>query len=854
MSMTDKLKEIKLEQAAINDKLAKVIYDFDANDLVNENDKLRSELDKCKEELQQSLASNDELDNLNKSLKNTLYEQLYNEKISILNIVNRKIDSYYQAEIEGELNRLSEFEFRMRKRILEMVNTLKKSRVNSEDEIYKRIYELNKLLESKIYNITYELNNQKGAYSLSRDVDFEKLHEENLSEEEIKSALKKNNIESVIGLNVFNKIGILFLIIGIITFTQFVYFKLPDVFKSILLFSGGAVLLVIGELLSRKKPNVFSLGMTSAGIAVLNVALDLSFFGLKIIGDYPALIICIGITSLAFLLSIRYKSETVAIFAIVGGFIPIFTAAVSMSLIYSVMVYFIIMGIFALLLSYNKKWIILGYVGFSLNFIATCYIMFLLGFNKSIDSDGVLMLLYLFFISIIYTAIPILYNFRKKLNFKNTDIILLALNTVLSSFIMFIEFKNLQLADYMGLLSIFYAVIYIVLGKLVEIRLPNELKIRALFYLTAATFVVLTVPFQLDILWMSLGWLIEGVLVLSFGLFKEIKSFVKGGFIVCGFCLASFLFCNVISEFISADNLFVFKYFAVTLGSVIIIGSYALKKILMNEQIRFLKYCTVINVWLFMLYFMRFTLFTTLIDAFPTSYIDNTYLVSVIAILCSFIIAYFIPRIRPLCDNVMKQISLFIYSFGILWLFILNCVMTPSDPHITEVYAISTIILIVIGLLSVFALRDMMKSLALERKINIEWYPFAVSAYFVIILTQNLISFYDLAFNNFILSLIYIVTAFSWIVFGFVKRFSSTRRFGLGLSFLAIAKLFIIDLYSLTQGLRIISYFAFGITLIAISFIYQYFNKRLDLKAEVITDIKDAESNIEIVKTDDKIN
>jgi uncharacterized membrane protein len=56
------------------------------------------------------------------------------------------------------------------------------------------------------------------------------------------------------------------------------------------------------------------------------------------------------------------------------------------------------------------------------------------------------------------------------------------------------------------------------------------------------------------------------------------------------------------------------------------------------------------------------------------------------------------------------------------------------------------------------------------------------------------------------------------------------RKFGLGLAISAVVKLFIIDLSHLTSGYRIVSYFALGITLVAISFVYQYFNKRLDIK------------------------
>jgi uncharacterized membrane protein len=130
----------------------------------------------------------------------------------------------------------------------------------------------------------------------------------------------------------------------------------------------------------------------------------------------------------------------------------------------------------------------------------------------------------------------------------------------------------------------------------------------------------------------------------------------------------------------------------------------------------------------------------------------------------------------------------------------------------------------------------MMKMIVVERKMGIEWYPLIISGYFVVVLTQNLIAQFNLSFSNAAISIIYVLTALAWIIFGFARRYSFIRKFGLGLALLSVIKLFLIDLASLTEGSRIISYFVLGVILIAISFVYQYFNKRLELKEGVRAD------------------
>lgn len=144
----------------------------------------------------------------------------------------------------------------------------------------------------------------------------------------------------------------------------------------------------------------------------------------------------------------------------------------------------------------------------------------------------------------------------------------------------------------------------------------------------------------------------------------------------------------------------------------------------------------------------------------------------------------------------------------------------------------------VIAVLAVLAMRDLLLHFVVRRELGIEWYPLVLSFYFILLLTQNLIIQYSLEFNNAVISIIYIATALAWITFGFIKRYVLIRRFGLGLSTLSVAKLFLIDLAFLTQGYRIVSYFVFGIILIAISFVYQYFNKRIDNISGVMPDDK----------------
>ena len=839
MSMVSNLKNLLSKQKENLSNIEKEILQIEKNDLVTENEKIKDELSKYKSSLEKEKSENLKLSDENKKLKNALYQQLYNEKTYILNSVQKRMDVYYKSKVQGERNRLQQLEISVKRRINEMTNILRANRIDTQDEIYTKIEELKTLLNVKVAAARQDLEKQEAVLSQNKSEEFFKLKEEQLTEEEIQSRIKQNNIESLIGLNIINKLGILLLIIGVIAASQFTYYRLTDSLKSVFMFAIGFVLLLAGEWLNRKKTNVFSLGLTSGGVAILYVALALSYFRFNILSMYPALGLCVLITIGAFILSQRYNSQTIAAFAMIGGYLPIFSISGSKAIVYGAMVYFVILNILALSISVNKKWIVSAFIGFSLNVLGSLYICSIMYDETPFYPDGLITILYLIFAFITYTLIPVIASYKKQLNFKRSDTVLLALNTFISSVILYSVFYAFRLDKFTGLLTAIFAIIYTALGRFIEKFMPKEKTTKSLFYITAVTFVALIIPFQFDIMWLSLGWLIEGVALLSYGIFKEIKGFKKSGIVITSLCFMSFLLFDM-SEY--PDNLFTFKYFSITAGSIIILASLIYKKNIESTRTKLFKYLSVINLWFFSIYIVTNEFKKVLLNTLSDSNNFNIdYLITATVIVISFVFAYAIQRIAVIRDKITKNISIIIYAIALVILFFLNFT-SPIKGSFSEVpLSISitgTFLLVLISLLSIFALRDFVLTLVLDKMFGVEWYPFIISFYFVVILTQDLISQYNLGFNNAVISIIYLATAFAWITLGFIKRYTFIRRFGLALSISAVIKLFLIDLSFLTEGYKIISYFVFGITLLAISFVYQYFSKRIESIGKITPDDK----------------
>jgi uncharacterized membrane protein len=628
--------------------------------------------------------------------------------------------------------------------------------------------------------------------------------------------------EKRIGLNVLNKIGILFVIFGAIATAAH-----PDLdrgLRGLLLFVLALSMVGFGEFLGRKKANVFSLGMVAGGVAVAYAAWVSCYFILHVISIYPAALLCIIITAGAFILSIRHNSQVIAAFSIIGGFLPLLTLTSGIYVMhFSAMAYFVILGGYALSLSFKRKWIVATFFALTMNLAAMFRIMFFFSSSSS-GFHKALLILYISASFMTYVLIPVIGTYVEKLRFKKSDIVLIAINTFYSYIIIYISLGLLRLDDYYGLIPVAFMLCFIGLARFLRTRMVREHDMGMLFFITSVTFFALIIPMHFGVIWLTLGWLIQGVGLAVYGILKEKKRFSLSGFIINGLCLFSFVNFDLFN--FSRREHFELKYLALTLGALIIITAYAYVK-RNNECTRIIKYCGLVNLWFFLIYITgrMFDTFFTGINYFNRSYL---YCTTVIAI--TFIIAYIAPKIKAITDKGVVSISQFMYVIGVIILLAQNGILNPiraSEPPV-NVIILASLLLITINALSIFALSDMLGFFVKHGKMRVEWLPFLASVYFTIILTQNLTVYYNVPFAGMAISLIYGALAIMWCAFGFWKRFAFMRRFGLCTALMAVTKVFMVDLWSLTEGYRIITFFALGVVLMIISFAYQYFTKRIE--------------------------
>ena len=439
-----------------------------------------------------------------------------------------------------------------------------------------------------------------------------------------------------------------------------------------------------------------------------------------------------------------------------------------------------------------------------------------------------------------YLVIPIIGAWRTKKHLTAADVVLLSFNIFFSYLLALLwgtdyvprampglwEYQDILAAS----VTAFFALSCIVMALVAERRKHSGVpdsetgSLRALFFITSIAFCALVVLFLLDSVWFSAGWLVQAVGLSLYGIFRNRRRFIKAGLIIGIFCLFSFLIVNLSHI---ADPLFVWQYLFVTLAAAVV--SIAALKLKAQTQgvlisLEIFRGIAMFNFWIYIIYLLHDPLLPVLRQLFNESAPDFALLLS---IMTGFAVAFIIPRIK----HVNTYGSLVAAITAGLNASLLIVVFNARASGLLDGGAAADVVIftffIVVNIIAVFWINDFLRFFVKLRKLSVEWYPLLISGFAVILLTQNLVVQLSLRASSLILTLLFGLTALGWVLFGFTKRNSVTRISGLVLVLVAVAKLFFADLSVLETTWRIITYFTGGVLLLAISFTYQWFNKRL---------------------------
>ncbi len=842
MDLTKKLKEIKSQHQSLLKKYEEIVKEADESLALSENEKLKKELEINNKKLNELNKKIKKTLDENKDLKISLNEQIIDERLNIIKLSKDKIDLYFKKEKESKLNILEALKVKSKNQINKISNYLNENIMTEEKELSEGINKLNILLDKKIKEQREKILEQEKQFYKDFDKNIDEISKEKLDEQTIKKRIKQNKIEMKIGLNWLNRIGILLIIIAVGFFAYYNRGNIPDEVKGSLFFMLGIVFLIGGEIFYRKKIIVFAKGLLGGGIGVLYSSVFFSYFTLEILSMNAALLVAVIVTLTAIVLALRYNSKTIISVGLIGGYLPFIAYLIAEGgfqgeLFYYAMGYLFILNLFIIIISFYKNWVVSNYISFVLNIPALIYLVFWC-------PKEVIGLIYACLTFTMYLFITLAYPLKNKKGLKALDIILLGLNTFLSTLIIYLLLDKMKLSGYHGYLALGFCLLYAGLGYFINKVIKQDKSSVYLFYLTALTFAVLMVPFQFEMAWATIGWLVEGVLLTIFGYLKKEKWIERAGWIIFGICLIIFYYYEMLIKLTNVES-FDLKYTFIIAGMLL---SYIIYQIgvarnktpelsVRGKFIKYLKYFTILNLYFFLNYITQKYFREFILDNMNISYDVFEFYSLIIFTTITIGLGFIISNIKYIYDTVIKVASIVLYILGDLVIITMLLVMPVLDLGGYDsnlIKYLTLAVLVIYNLIILLNIRYLIISLLKKSTVSFEHYPL----WFGIILFGNITAFILIQTNlqnvSLIISFVYLFLALTFISYGFYKRYIYIRFLGLSLIFFTLLKTLIFDILMRPRFLditgKIIAFFGFGVLLLVISFIYQVINKKIEGK------------------------
>jgi uncharacterized membrane protein len=680
------------------------------------------------------------------------------------------------------------------------------------------------------------------------------IHEPAAPQEPTLTFWEKNpDLEKFIGENLFNKIGIAILVIGIGFFLKYAIDKnwINEIGRTFIGILCGGILIGVAHRL-RKTFNAFSSVLVGGGVAVLYFSITIAFQQYHLISQTLAFIMMVLITAFTVVLSLSYDRKELAVFAILGGFsspLLISTGAGNAAVLFT---YILILNVGMLILAYYKKWNIVNII----SYIATI-LLFGSWLSYSIQQESskpvpyITALIFATLFYVVFFLMNVINNLRQRVSFKAGEILILLSNTFLYYAAGMVILSHIHEGLYQGLFTACIAVFNFIFSYSLY---RNQHADRNLIYLLIGltlSFLSLAAPVQLDGNHITLFWAAESVLLLWLFQRSRIKLMQYASGIVFFMMSISLMidWQQAYEDFRYAGSKHMWPLLnqGFITGVVCIAALLIIRKLLkkdLNEH-----YFIEIPVPFLRRALGVFTLAVIYIAGLLELYYQSNIYWSAITIINTGIYNYLFLAILLYLSRkesvIFSILSLFVSAVFILVFMILyneeiiDVRSAYLEDHKPLAHFVLSYLLIAALLTMLYQAYLTVKSLENKKYSHVfQWvatftvlYVLSASLDHIVALGtyQPNIRTSDIANNSQRMGYTILWGAFAFILIylGFKWQSKQVRIISISVFALTLVKLFLFDLHDLSEGGKIAAFISLGIILLIISFMYQRLKKIL---------------------------
>ncbi|MFC1676358.1 DUF2339 domain-containing protein [Planctomycetota bacterium] len=653
-------------------------------------------------------------------------------------------------------------------------------------------------------------------------------------------ATKKTDIllEQKIGTKWILIAGVITVFVGIGFFLKYAYenFSLSPLQRIIIVAIAGLIALTSGEITRRRGYDVVAKGVTALGFAILYAAIFTAYQLYGLIDSKLAYSLAIIVTAGAMFYAVILDEILIAFLSLLGGFVTPLIISTGQNLPIPLFSYTLILSVGAMLCAYRKKWRAVNFLAF----VGT-YFLYIAWFEKFYRPQiipgtvaeqmpiAITVLVVFFFI---YIAMPILYELINRVNAHKEDVLLVVANAFLIFYFLWtILYQHHRTA--LTLCTVALSAIHLAMMLLVSKRCKDDVNLRTVFLAIGLCFITIAVPVYLKMYALTLAWSAEAVILTLIGLRYHSKLTQVSG------AIALFLSCCSLIYNRPLHN----GQFALVLnpefGSWCFVAAAAYFCHLLyrrtseltpdNRRTAAQAFYVVMGILLFTAATMEWFLHCQ-----PDRLSEPLFLKGQVLI---FTVTMLLFIVRPICPRGIVSLVTAAITAGIGAMF----TVIAFTNFYNDSFIIFTNTGFGIALLFVIALLTAAWLLAKGQQ-NTQGFAtaFALGAVFIlwILLAEQIYLYWyyrdrfaeDLPNWQFLahmyISVMWALYAAILMIIGFYRKIRILRYIAIALLGLLLIKVFILDTRNIENVYRIAAFLATGVTLVGISYLYQFLRKK----------------------------
>ncbi len=636
--------------------------------------------------------------------------------------------------------------------------------------------------------------------------------------------------------------GVVTIFFGVAFFLRYAYtyITISDQVKVMIAVVSGLAALGIGEITRRRGYEIVAKGVTALGFAILYLSVFCAQLLYGLIGAKVAFTFAAVVTAGAMAYAVVLDEILIAFLSLLGGFMTPVIVSTGENVPNSLFVYVTVLSLGAMICDRFREWRAINFLAFIGTFIL--YTGWFEKFYRPEMNNAVvpeqmgIALGWLGVFFVIYLVMPIFYELTKETKARKEDVLLVLANAAVILYylctVLFSDHRSGLALSCVGLCAAHMAMMAIAYW-----RCKDDSDLHLVLLAIGLFFLTLAIPLYFRMNAIVIAWALEAVVLIVIGLkYKSVLTQAGGGLVLILSC------CKLLLNLPMHDEAFRFVLNPIFGTFCFVCAAALLSHILYrrDSQLPDDSY-SIVTQFFFIAALILFFVTVSMEWYFHCRYnldAGEKYTWRGLIVIFSISILPFV--IRPICPRGIGagSVALIIAFLGELF-----AITQFVGIHKTSfvIFANIDFLLAVILMSTVFAaawfLIKQPESVPDNRKMAV---VMAVSAIFAlwILLNEEIYLFwywrdrYYEGLQNWdflahmYMSVMWAVYGAVLMIVGFAKKIVTLRYIAIGLFGLLLVKIFIWDTRKVESVYRIAAFLATGITLVGISYVYQFGKKK----------------------------